>query len=438
MHADCYCLFLQAYPDRPVLQQVWVASAWRQPWMHKPTQARLQLNLTEAALPSVSVCTAKALGIPELSSLPTEVIRLIMTYSYDHPMWYYPIIKTRAGYMLSFEESTSDDEDTAYDLDIVTRWHRGEEADTEETAHTCGIFRLTVDFHGLLEIEWLPDWPEYRNCRLSTTRAYIFINILEASRTLVYFRFGHARIEPTSLVRNNHNFWDIPNPPANDEEILMRPSRTTGSHLHTVDLCNITGITFFYHKGTLMAVHAHTAKEPTALSTAQTLTRVDQNELLWVYIPLPRGDRILRFGLRSLSLTPKMPSCLPTTLLITTSLAGNLVIGPPRKVLTERGGIGYFSVAGKETCEILPEFDLSPPFNWESRMGLTNPFVTTIPLNSATRIDIFNDEHSHNPEPDDWQCSDCQKGDILVNWSNEVAELIVLTPDSEGAYGALG
>lgn len=171
----------------------------------------------------------------------------------------------------------------------------------------------------------------------------------------------------------------------------------------------------------------------------------------------------------------------------------------------ERGGIGYFSVAGKETCEILPEFDLSPPFNWESRMGLTNPFVTTIPLNSATRIDIFNgkatgtfrgilleyedgvqrtsgqcrvgvdpikrysrpvlicqhnynvkgngrsvrphhevkcyirtDEHSHNPEPDDWQCSDCQKGDILVNWSNEVAELIVLTPDSEGAYGALG
>lgn len=188
MHADCYCLFLQVYPDRPVLQQVWVASAWRQPWMHKSTQARLQLNLTEAALPSVSVCTAKALGIPELSSLPTEVLRLIRTYSYDHPMWYYPIIKTRAEYMLSFEESTTDDEDTVYDLDIVTRWHRGEEADTEETAHTCGIFRLTVDFHGLLEIEWLPDWPEYRNCRPSTTRAYIFINILEASRTLVYFR----------------------------------------------------------------------------------------------------------------------------------------------------------------------------------------------------------------------------------------------------------
>jgi hypothetical protein len=123
------------------------------------------------------------------------------------------------------------------------------------------------------------------------------------------------------VVRQNYPFWDTPNPPTKDLDVLLRPT-TVGAHLHTMDLRGMTGITFFYHgyEGTLRAIHAHTAIEPTAVSTFQHLSRVDPNKLVWVYLPIPAGDRIVRLGLRTGTLKPEMPTYQVLPLLVSISL----------------------------------------------------------------------------------------------------------------------
>lgn len=128
------------------------------------------------------------------------------------------------------------------------------------------------------------------------------------------------------MVRQDYPFWDTPYPPTKDLDVLLR-AQTVSAHLHTVDLSGTTGITFFYHgyEGTLMAIHAHTAKEPTAVSTVQRLSRVDLNKLIWVYLPIPAGDRIMQLGLRAGTIEPKMPTYQALPLLVRIRLTNTLL-----------------------------------------------------------------------------------------------------------------
>lgn len=126
------------------------------------------------------------------------------------------------------------------------------------------------------------------------------------------------------MVQKIYPFWDTPEPQVKDLDVLLKANRTVGAHLHTVDLRDITGVTFFYHKGRLMAIHAHTATEPTAVSTFQLLWRVGYKNLLWSYLPLPAGYRILRFGLWS-----DVPPIQALSLLVSMSSANILLDTDP-------------------------------------------------------------------------------------------------------------
>lgn len=128
------------------------------------------------------------------------------------------------------------------------------------------------------------------------------------------------------MVRQDYPFWDTPYPPTKDLDVLLR-AQTVGAHLHTIDLSGTTGITFFYHgyEGTLLAIHAHTTKEPTAVSTVQRLSRVDPDRLVWLYLPIPADDRIMRLGLRAGTFKPKMPTYQVLPLLVSISLTNTLL-----------------------------------------------------------------------------------------------------------------
>ncbi|RKK30039.1 hypothetical protein BFJ65_g1945 [Fusarium oxysporum f. sp. cepae] len=72
-----------------------------------------------------------------------------------------------------------------YNLRIVKEWHRGQDAELDEDPPESGVFRFTLDSNGLLDIERLSDWPEYKSCRCRTHK-YFFIDCAEAQRTCIF------------------------------------------------------------------------------------------------------------------------------------------------------------------------------------------------------------------------------------------------------------
>jgi len=99
--------------------------------------------------------------------------------------------------------------------------------------------------------------------------------------------------------KNTRGFqiWDTPSPPSlEDCEIHGRVSSSL--QLKTVDLCGVSGLTFFFAFSKLYAVHAHTPARPYATSTFERLSRRRQLDVSWAYLPMPRGEEIYSIVIR--------------------------------------------------------------------------------------------------------------------------------------------
>ncbi|KAF4416114.1 hypothetical protein FACUT_12829 [Fusarium acutatum] len=396
------------YPEKPVLERLWVAAVWRTPWIMSSLKPRIQLDVVDNELVSISLSTAELLGLPQLTDLPSEVLQLIKAYSRGSAIWTYPAIKAKAEEMAMFDEIMSEDDDMQYKLSIVKKWHRGQDAELDENPPESVVFRFTLDSHGLLDIERLPDWPEYKGCRYRTHK-YFFIDFAEAQGTWVYFKFGHARMILGPSWSKPFQFWDIPSPPTKGLEVLLRPRRTDATCNRTFDLRNITGITFFYYRGTLMGLHPHTLGAATAVPTVKDTLSKYEPYLVWIYIPIPHGDRIMRFGLRTWRNEHEEPTKHHTALLMTTKLGGDFSLGPSFDMEDQnfvfqgmptvlvhntpvKGGITLLGLAGDKPQETLP----APRFPIISlTLGqLTyggNAITVDISLKGAVRINIFSD-----------------------------------------------
>ncbi|KAF5643794.1 hypothetical protein F25303_6191 [Fusarium sp. NRRL 25303] len=408
--AHCYCLFLQTYPKKPVLERLWVAAVWRTPWIMSSLKPKIQLDVVDNELVSISLPTAQILGLPQLTALPSEVLQLIKAYSRGSVIWSYPAIKARAEEMAMFDERMSESDDMQYELSIVKKWHRGQDAELDENPPESVVFRFTLDSHGLLDIERLPNWPEYESCRYRTHK-YFLIGFAEAQRTWVYFKFGHARMIPSPSWPRPLQFWDIPSPPTKGLEFLLRPRRTDATCNRTLDLRNIMGITFFYYRGTLMGLHSHALGAVTAFPTVKDTLSKYEPYLVWIYIPIPHGDRIMRFGLRAWRNEHEEPATHHTALLMTTKLGGDFSLGPSFDMEDQnflfqgtptvlvhntpiKGGITLLGLAGDEPQETLPaaRFPIISISSDQLAYG-GNDITVDISLKGAVRIDIF--RHSY-------------------------------------------
>ncbi|KAF4497327.1 hypothetical protein FAGAP_6489 [Fusarium agapanthi] len=400
------------YHDKPALERVWVAAAWRIPWVVRSSQSMPHIGFIEPGLVSISSSTAEALHMPQLATLPSEVLQLIAAYSRGSILWRYLVIGARAEELFMFDESISKgDDDMQYNLGTVKKWHRGQDAEFDEDSPESFVFRLILDSHGLLDIERLPDWPEYRSCQYQTYK-YFFINSDEAERTWVYFRFGHARMKLSPSLSRPVQLWDIPCPPGPSTkglEVLLVPRRTDATSIRTLDLRNITGITFFYYRGTLMGLHAHTLRDPIALSTVKDILADYEPNLVWIYMPIAHGDCIMRFGLRTWRNDREEPATHHMALLMTTKLAGDFSLGPnfneedmnfmfqgtPTVLFHNtpaKGGITLLGLAGDETQERLP----APRFpiislSIDQLINGGDAITVDISLKNAVRIEIFSE-----------------------------------------------
>lgn len=80
----------------------------------------------------------------------------------------------------------------------------------------------------------------------------------------------------------------------------------------------------------LVAVHSHTAYKATARETFRRLSLFEQSHVIWIYVPLPKGDRIVEFCERVSTENPKLLNIIVSpvymhtlTLLLLTTKAQN-------------------------------------------------------------------------------------------------------------------
>ncbi|EXA51634.1 hypothetical protein FOQG_03490 [Fusarium oxysporum f. sp. raphani 54005] len=278
---------------------IWVASAWKFPWRHRPPQRKPRLDLTDTTLVSIGGPVAEAICIPGLASLPQEVLQMVRSYIPSNLLWRYSHIQGTAEEMSRpFQNLLEPEQDaTRFSLAAVKAWKRGVQgmdAACDESEAELFIVRLTVDCLGLKEIQRLQDWPGYNHIR-SNTCAYVFFTQEQANSSFISSKFGRAFIENPHDSRA-FQFWDTPSPPLRGLKMFPRPDRPGSIRYRTVDLLNTTGLTFFFLRGFIMAVHPHTANSPVAAPTIQHFSRYEQDHMIWTYIPISSTDSLLRIG----------------------------------------------------------------------------------------------------------------------------------------------
>ncbi|KAL5616070.1 hypothetical protein FOBRF1_004818 [Fusarium oxysporum] len=281
------------------MDPIWVASAWKFPWRHRPPQRKPRLDLTDTTLVSIGVPVAEAIFIPGLASLPQEVLQMVRSYIPSNLLWRYSLIQSTAEEMSRpFQNPFEPEQDaTRFSLAAVKAWKRGVQgmdAACDESESELFIVRLTVDCLGLKEIQRLQDWPEYNHIR-SNTCAYVFFTQAQANSSFISSKFGRAFIENPHGSRD-FQFWDTPSPPLRGLKMLTRLDRPGSIRYRTVDLLNTTGLTFFFLRCFIMAVHPHTANSPVAAPTIQHFSRYEQDHMIWTYIPISSTDNLLRIG----------------------------------------------------------------------------------------------------------------------------------------------
>ncbi|KAM0075470.1 hypothetical protein ACKRZS_012121 [Fusarium odoratissimum] len=320
----------------------------------------------------------------------------------DSEVWAYLAIKDLAE---GISSAAGQDDSQSCMLDRVESWTRGEGAPviSDSTAGDWGI-RVTKDRRGIRKTERLVGLP-----------SYALIPPDQARTSGVDFRIGAARIK---LSGNGKSvMWDTPNPPRSGKLSFFAPcdnERLCDMRLRTLDLRSTRGLTFFYVGSSLRAIHSHTSRFPTALTTYARLLEHARKHAVWANVPISPNDRLIGSGIRTSGMDNVFTS---PSVLVRTKLAGDIIIGPQFRPVHP----DFALVLNKDyTCDIIPEFLIydipatedeqmllavaarSPKPNAHSirRFPPTTSSTIThscrctllqtqVPLQGTTRIDIF-------------------------------------------------
>ncbi|KAL2675433.1 hypothetical protein Neosp_011618 [[Neocosmospora] mangrovei] len=315
IHADCYAVFMLNCESERAMDRIWVASAWRDPWRRAP-----ELYLDDGSFTAPRPSTAESIGIPELAKLPMEIIQHIRSYSLEAPYWRYCTVQDLA------QRSTAPTAFQSFPLHEVSAWERGGEPLLAADTSQLPIVRVLVDSHGISKLERLPDWPEHVASLSDTRRVYVFIDERRVKDISMHFKFGHARIVE---IRRGEGLqiWDTPAPPRQGLKKITTGYELSGPIpdailLRTIELSQVTGLTIFYAVGSVMSIHAHTAKAPLATKTYERFPGFTKQFVVGAYVPLAPNDRILNLGIRGCK--PALDRC---SFLIRTKLVGDILVG---------------------------------------------------------------------------------------------------------------
>ncbi|KAI1057782.1 hypothetical protein LB506_001095 [Fusarium annulatum] len=323
MHASCYQLFFQHYTHDNLLNGVWIATEWRHYF-----NPRLGFKLQNNSLVSVSP------SIAESSTSP------------DSQVWAYLAIKDRAEGI----SSAAGQDGLSCMLDKVESWTRGEGAPVMSDSFAGDwSFRVTIDRRGIRNIERIVGISSYAGWR-SESLAFALIPPDQAMRSCVDFRLGAARLD---LWGGRSVLWDTPSPPLGGKVSWFTasgPSQLCNVRLRTLDLRSTRGLTFFYVGSSLRAIHSHTPRFPTALTTYARLPEHDRQHVVWAHVPISPSDRVIGLGIRTSGTKGGFAS---PSVLIRTELAGDIVIGPQPKPVHHDLPLVLIK---DYSCDIIPEF----------------------------------------------------------------------------------
>ncbi|EQL02965.1 hypothetical protein OCS_01326 [Ophiocordyceps sinensis CO18] len=294
LHADCLSVFQArslAVDAESSLARLWIAAAWKSPWLGAPA-----LHL----LPSVDVLAglghaAAAWNLPQLPQLPPELASMIHQRSRHSPLWRYSLVSELA---CALSEAANCEIPTVC-LNSVECWQRGQPLKTAKATHDCAddsLVRITIDSRGIQRIERLP--AEELQSSVPQLQSNSITYVVEEAKALigvkVEFQLQYARLilHPGS---KGFKIWDTPSPPSLQKWTInptIPPCR-----LRTIHLRNCFALTFFVSSGSTLAIHGHTRQRPFAQSTFDTLWPLQQRFAAWVYVPIPKG--IAALGLRN-------------------------------------------------------------------------------------------------------------------------------------------
>lgn len=313
-HADCYRLFIQDHGQPNALQSLWISSAWRYPWRPRAIAVD-KIDFEDHDLPLISTSVATTLGIPKLALLPPEILQEIRERSLSSKLWNYSAINMLAKTLSMAAKQDRSRHCQVHKLDEIETWERGQPPAKTDSASEFKITKLTIDRHGIRKIESLSERPQYEYGR-SETRAYVFIDPSQAKQcrfqfkvyiitplqrllvSLTVLQLDIARLSFDSDGPDFPQIWDTPTPPFKGLSLSPRTSGCLDPRFRIVDLRNTTGLTFFYHHHSLLRIHSHTAKSPTALETYRRLSKAGHTNLVWAYVPISPSDPIRAFGIR--------------------------------------------------------------------------------------------------------------------------------------------
>ena len=115
--------------------------------------------------------------------------------------------------------------------------------------------------------------------------------------------------------------WNIPNPP----EISSCPAPPVGylhrRHIRVIELSGLRGLTLLFSASSNLLCHVYPrySAQSSAVPSYKLLHNRYRRNILWVYLPLSKGDQILRVGQEKKHVKPPY--------LLETKLLGQIVAG---------------------------------------------------------------------------------------------------------------
>ncbi|RBR23033.1 uncharacterized protein FIESC28_04172 [Fusarium coffeatum] len=295
-------------------------------------------------------------------------------------------------------------------LDEIETWERGQPPAKTDSASEFKITKLTIDRHGIRKIESLSERPQYEYGR-SETRAYVFIDPSQAKQCRFQFKLDIARLSFDSDGPDFPQIWDTPTPPFKGLSLSPRTSGCLDPRFRIVDLRNTTGLTFFYYHHSLLRIHSHTAKSPTALETYRRLSKTGYTNLVWAYVPISPSDPIREFGIRQYEEpyyedSARWSISSKPTVMIRTELLDDIILGPSDDsltmshvfeltphllVYTEPNALRYvtYGAVGEPDPTVRYGNPMPALSDFTGHRNLRYAIKAHVPLDGAVRVDVF-------------------------------------------------
>ncbi|POR37352.1 Uncharacterized protein TPAR_02437 [Tolypocladium paradoxum] len=450
IHHDCFEIFRQRFRSRATSEEVrtaayehlWRAAAWRRPWKSAWRSTPLLLPEAFNITPLALVHVADKYGMPQLATLPWELVRMIHAWSEPALFWRMAAafdVATTINALANGTVASVPRRAMRYSTPVkdLLSWDRGYDPVLCQDQDRPPIIRLTLDSRGIRRFERLAENPDPAATARSDQLAFVVQHQSLLRGVNLQFKDGQCR-----LVLPNHfrglQVWDTPSPPtvplyrdcslqydAEEEDpatagrsIFYGRNIRSGTRFYTINLCSVTGITFILGQdGAVKSIHGHTASRPFAAPSAACdtphsaelpkrrpygLENLDLDT--WVYLPLPPQERILAVGLAESDSDAYMEA---PCLIFRMKLAGTVSVGAwhpdvePNFVLADEPEMLIFTMEELNGVKTIGSY--SPraaqgrystsvaqlPRSWPDSTPFDDPYFASAPLEKVVQVTVF-------------------------------------------------